>query len=121
MPTPAEIDKYIAAHGMWKARLRQVITTGKSDAPAATVRRDDQCEFGKWLHAATPIDRRHPHFQTVKQLHQRFHHAAAHVVELAAAGKSAEAERLMAMGGEFAQVSMQLTSAMKEWKLAAAA
>jgi len=121
MPTTAEIDKYIAAHGMWKARLRQVITTGKSDTPAATIRRDDQCEFGKWLHSASPSDRRHPSFVQVKSLHQQFHQAAAHVVELAAAGKAADAERLMAFGGEFAAISVELTNAMKGWKQAIAA
>lgn len=121
MPTPAELDQFIAAHGMWKARLRQVLASGRSETPVATIRRDDQCDFGRWLHGASPADRRAPEYQSIKTLHARFHVAASRVVELALAGRRAEAEASMAMGGEYFQASVELTNAMKGWKRAIAA
>lgn len=121
MPTPAELDQYIAAHGMWKARLRQVLASGKSDASPQTIRRDDQCDFGRWLHGASLAERRAPEYQMIKALHARFHVAAAKVVELAVAGRRADAESSMAMGGEFFAASTELTTAMKGWKRALAA
>jgi hypothetical protein len=120
MPTTAELDQYIAAHGMWEARLRQVLSTGTSETPVATIRRDDVCEFGKWLKSASPAEQRSPSYRTVKSLHATFHKAAAHVVELATSGRKAEAEKAMGFGGEFFTASAQLTTAMKEWKRAAA-
>ena len=33
-----EIDKAIAAHGMWKTRLKQAIDTGEIDLPVETIR-----------------------------------------------------------------------------------
>jgi hypothetical protein len=121
VPNFTEIDKYIAAHGNWKARLRQMITSGKSDVPVSTIRRDDQCEFGKWLHAASPDERRQVDFQRVMALHKAFHVAAARVAQLASSGNASEAEGLMGFNGEFAMASMALTRAMKEWKTKAAA
>jgi hypothetical protein len=32
-----EIDKAISAHGMWKARLKTAIETGKLDTPVETI------------------------------------------------------------------------------------
>ncbi len=113
-----EIDMAIGAHGMWKSRLKKAIDTGTLDSPVATIRANNQCAFGKWLHGATitPQDKTTEVYKTVVELHTQFHKAAAQIAQLAASGKGNEAETLLASHGEFAKLSSQLTAAMLGWK-----
>lgn len=112
------ISKAIGAHGMWKTRLKMAIETGKVETPVPTIKMDNQCEFGKWLYGATIPDaaKNSTHYKTVVDLHAKFHQAAGRVAELATAGKKADAEKSMEMGGEFSTASSKLTSAMMEWR-----
>lgn len=113
-----EIDKAIGAHGMWKARLRSSIDTGKTEVPVATIMMDNQCEFGKWLHGTTitSAEKVSADYKQVKDLHTTFHTLAAKVAELATTGKKTEAEKMMAQGGEYAKTTSALTAAMMGWK-----
>ena len=110
------IQKGIAAHGAWKTRLRNAIASGKFDTPIATVRADNQCEFGKWLYDLPAIDKQSQHFSTVKQLHARFHEEAANVVTVATSGQTVKAEQVMAPSGSYAKASAELTQAMVSWR-----
>jgi ubiquitin len=94
------------------------IESSKIDTPVETIRRDDQCEFGKWLHGATltTSDKATAHYKTVTDLHAQFHKTAARVVELALTGRKSEAETMMILGGEYAVISARLTQAMLNWK-----
>lgn len=112
----AEITNAIGAHGAWKMRLRTAIRTQQSDITVATVRRDDCCEFGKWLHgpkidAATKSD---VPYQVITRLHRDFHAAAAEVMEAALDGHDAQAETLMA--DDFTFKSEKLVRALTKWK-----
>ncbi len=113
-----EIDRAIGAHGMWKSKLRQMVTTGQADTTAAAIRVDNQCVFGKWLYGQTlsVADRKSTHYTAVKDLHAQFHATASKVAEHALAGRKAEAEKMLALGGEYSEVSSKLTSAMMAWK-----
>ena len=113
-----EIDKAIVAHSMWKNHLKEAIDTGKFDTPVATVRTNNQCAFGKWLHgpSVTADVKGSPHYKTVIDLHTQFHKVAADILQLALAGKKEEATKLMAFGSEYMSVSSKLTAAMTEWK-----
>lgn len=113
-----EIDKAIAGHGAWKARLLGAIKQEKLDVPVGTIKMDNQCDFGKWLHgtSTTPAIRDSVSYKKVKELHSEFHKSAARVAELAVAGKKKEAEKLLQIGGEYTLVSSKLTMAMVEWK-----
>ncbi len=111
-----EINKAVAAHGMWKARLRQAIDAGKSDFSAAGVSVDNQCDFGKWLYSLPADDHQSPHWQKVHDLHAKFHKEAARVLALALGGKKSEADAGLATGSQFAKISLELTGAMIAWK-----
>lgn len=113
-----EIDKAIGAHGMWKIRLKSAIESGRIETPIEIIRTDNQCVFGKWLYGSTlsPQDKASRHYSIVKQIHAEFHKTAAHVAELAVDGKKAEAESMLATGGEYAKISSKLTQAMMDWK-----
>ncbi|MBK7906668.1 MAG: CZB domain-containing protein [Gemmatimonadetes bacterium] len=118
MASPKEIDKAIGAHGMWKTRLKTAIGTGKIDVPVATIRADDQCEFGKWLagSAIPAAVKGSPRYAEVRKLHAEFHQQAARVAALATEGKKAEAEQAVALTGPFSGASARLTAAMQGWK-----
>ncbi|MHC4910866.1 MAG: CZB domain-containing protein [Planctomycetota bacterium] len=110
------ITHAIASHATWKYHLRQAIRTGESEWNVPSTRLDDQCEFGKWLRTLPPEDRTGPHWTRVRDRHQVFHEAAAHVLDLALAGRRAEAEDAIALESEFARASNQLTLAMNAWQ-----
>jgi hypothetical protein len=113
-----EIRNAIAAHAMWKARLKIAIKTGEIDTPVETIRMNDQCDFGKWLDASTltAADKSSDHYKTVRALHTEFHETAARVVELALTGYKREAENMMALNGEYTAISAKLIQAMMSWK-----
>jgi len=110
------IDTAIGAHGMWKARLKSAISTGKSEVPVATIKLDNQCAFGQWLYGSTlsATDKATPNYKTVKDLHAEFHKVAAKVADLALSGKKDDAEKILST--EFSTASIKLTAAMMEWK-----
>jgi hypothetical protein len=110
-----EITKFIGQHGLWKSRLRQAIDHGESPSDAASVGRNDDCEFGKWLKELPAQERTSQHFRTVNTLHTEFHKEAARVLELAAVGKKADANKAIEMGGPFASASSKLTQEMTAW------
>lgn len=43
-----EIEQAIADHAAWKARFRDFIN-GKIELDAATVGKENHCQFGKWI------------------------------------------------------------------------
>lgn len=115
-----QITAALAAHGQWKARLRTAIAEGKCDLTVTIALRDDQCAFGKWLHGeASPELRSSAHYSSCKQLHAEFHRAAGEVLQLALAGKKAEAEAKLASGTPFTGTSMKLTLELSNWLKAA--
>lgn len=118
MARTKEIDKALATHALWKDRLRMTIESSRIDSPVESIRRDDQCAFGKWLRGATlsPSDKAAQQYETVLDLHARFHQTAARVVELALTGRKSEAETMMVIDGEYAAVSDRLTRALTDWK-----
>lgn len=118
MASPKEIEKAIGAHGMWKTRLKTAIGTGKIDLPVATIRADNQCEFGKWLAGPTIPSalKGSPRYAEVRKLHTEFHQQAARVATLATEGKKQEAEQAVALTGPFSAASARLTAAMQGWK-----
>jgi methyl-accepting chemotaxis protein len=116
MTKTERLDHAIAAHGMWKARLRKAIDTGKSEWTVDSVQRDDLCEFGKWLHSSAPGEQMTEPWNTVKNLHSEFHKEAARVLALALAGRQAEAEAAIELGSDFARTSADLTLTMVDWR-----
>ncbi len=115
----SDIDRAIGSHGLWKGCLRTAIEYGKSDVSVDAVARTDRCDFGKWLHgpALSAQDKASEQYTKVKDLHARFHKAAAAAIGLALAGKKAAAERILDVNGEFTAASAELTTAMLEWRV----
>jgi len=113
-----EITKAIGAHGVWKQRLKAAIDSGKSDTTVESVRVDNGCDFGKWLHALSGSDKNSEHWKTVQSLHAQFHSEAAQVLDFAIKGEKEKAKSSMTLDSRFADISARLTAAMMAWKRA---
>jgi methyl-accepting chemotaxis protein len=117
MTDSAALTKAIAAHGAWKMRLKEAISTGVDASTRDKVRLDNLCDFGKWLYSADAATMADSRFANIKDLHAQFHETAADVVAMALAGKRADAEKAMALG-TYALISLKLTTAMVAWNAA---
>jgi len=113
------IQKAIAAHANWKARLRTAVDTGKFDGTAATVKLDNQCGFGKWLYGAdfSADEKKTENYRTAVDLHAKFHREAAQVVEWATSGQKDAAEQAMGLEGSYTKASTALTKELVQWRL----
>ena len=111
-----QLTAAIAAHGQWKVQLAEAIKTG-ADMDPSTVRRDDGCSFGQWLHQQT--DRRvtaDGHWETTMGVHAQVHSAAASLLTMARNGKKTEAVAAMGLGQSFSKLTSQLTREMLAWR-----
>lgn len=111
-----EIQQAIAAHGMWKVRMKQALRSGTIDQEPAAVRLDNQCAFGKWLHACPPAVKQTPFHGAVLRLHAEFHQVSSEVYAHLKAGRRADAEAMLAPEGQWTLASVNLTSKMVEWQ-----
>lgn len=104
----------IGAHGAWKRRLRSAVDDRR--VPAGTsveqARRDDACDFGKWLHGgeARALDARRA--DDVLAQHRDFHQRAAEVLVAVAAGRHQDAAAQMGETGAYTTVARTLTDAL---------
>ncbi|MBK6422941.1 MAG: CZB domain-containing protein [Gemmatimonadetes bacterium] len=114
--TKAELQQAIAAHGMWKSRLKSALAQGGTDQDVKVVRLDNHCAFGKWLHGCDAALKRTPFHDVVRKLHAEFHVRSAEVLTLATTGKRSEAEQLIGPKGAWTEASVALTAKMMEWQ-----
>ncbi len=90
----------VEAHVAWKRRLGDYLN-GRSDEQMNSqyICRDNLCVLGKWIHG--PGKTRFNKIELFRQLleeHAEFHKQAALVVEAHQAGKTAQAESMLADG-----------------------
>ncbi len=116
MINAAEIDKTIAAHGLWKSRLKSAISSGSSEFTVEHIRGSHLCEFGKWLMSLTPPERAAEPCRSIILLHGKFHIEAAYVLDLALKGSVEEAKAQLGGTSPFMMASAALTKAMIKWK-----
>jgi len=106
------LTKATAAHDEWRVRLRLMISTGTTGIDARAVRRDDECDLGKWLHSRKASGRGEAHGLELGHLHARFHEAAARVVELVDDRRRAEALAAIGPNEEFTLAADDLRNAL---------
>jgi hypothetical protein len=116
------IRSAMVAHSAWKARLKDAITSGKSDKTVADARADNLCDFGKWLRGPdiTPAVKSTTSYTRAMDLHTKFHAEAARVLEIALQGKKDAALAAMEPGSPFSRVSAELVNVLTEWQKQAA-
>ena len=111
----------IAAHSAWTARLKAAVINGTLDVSIGTIRADNQCQFGKWLHGAaiSAAEGQAENYRQARQLHARFHEEASKVAQLALAGQKEAAGQAMGPASEYAKTSAALTKVLTLWSTAA--
>ena len=97
-----------AAHQQWRITLRNAIQR-RLKVDADTLRRDDCCTLGKWLHG--PGKTRWgsaPAFSALVQQHKAFHHEAGKVADLINQQRYEDAQRMVEPSSAFHQVGQQV-------------
>jgi hypothetical protein len=108
------LNKAITAHSAWKGRLRTAIDGGDVPDPS-TVRADNLCDLGKWIHGEGKAHQSLPEFQALKEQHAHFHQAAAHIIDLVKKGDKAGADNDL-MRGQFAAASGKVIASITALK-----
>ena len=111
-----DLDVAIQKHVQWKFKFRDALHN-KEQMDAAAISKDNNCEFGKWLHgdAKAQFGKEGSYAKCVAD-HAAFHKEAGKVAVLVNANKPDEAERLMAAGSTYDQVSKRVTVSIIELK-----
>ena len=111
-----DLGAAIDAHMQWRVKLRAAITR-RETLDASTITLDNLCELGKWLNGeGRSLYGSKPEFQKLVASHRLFHSAAGKVAAAANAGKTAEAESLLA--GAFQTQSHDTVAAIQACKKA---
>lgn len=111
-----DIDVAIAAHENWKSRLLAYLE-GKSteDLRAEIVALDNRCDLGKWIYGdGETYLKTAVAFVDLKATHKMFHYSASTIVTLAQAGRTAEAQDMLA--SSFTKLSERIKSTLLELK-----
>jgi methyl-accepting chemotaxis protein len=114
--TLEQLDKALAAHSMWKHRLRDLVENGVGDIDAKTAMRDDACEMGKWLRSYQPNLGEQLLYNTVCARHTQFHESVGKVVLLANMKQTEDAKREMGLNSSYMKASAALTADIMAWK-----
>jgi hypothetical protein len=115
-----EVERAIVAHAFWKHRLYFAMATRQCDLTPDVARSDRACPFGKWLHGLDDETQAGAQWKRVAALHAEFHLLAGDALEAALEGRGDEALDLLALGGDFSQVSARLIAALHCWNTVAA-
>jgi aerotaxis receptor len=108
-----DLQAFTAAHLQWKTRLRDALRSGEH-FDIDTVRRDDCCKLGQWLHG---VGRRRwrtlPAFDELLRGHAQFHREAAAVAQAANQRDAESVDRLLSPGSAFVQATQGCVMAMR--------
>lgn len=100
----------IAAHAAWRERLAYAIGHRGAGLDVAEIAADDRCDLGRMLTLLGPGH--DPDLVgALRGEHARFHAHAARIVQMAADGRVAAAQR--AMQGEYELISAELVALLR--------
>jgi len=112
-----EIDNALAAHALWKQRLKKAIEKGSSEFSVTQLKADYFCDFGKWLYGLPLEIRTTAYWIKTQKLHAEFHLEAARILDLALnQRKKDEGLRLLGQGEKYSTLSEQLRNTLAQWK-----
>ena len=111
-----DLDVAIQKHVQWKYKFRDALHN-KEQMDAAAISKDNNCEFGKWLHgdAKAQFGKEGSYAKCVVD-HAAFHKEAGKVAVLVNTNKPDEAERMMAARSTYDQASKRVAVSIIELK-----
>ncbi|WP_296510326.1 methyl-accepting chemotaxis protein [Rhodoferax sp.] len=111
--TDFDVRTFTEAHLKWKTRLRNAIRDGEK-FDVATVRRDDCCALGKWVHSTGQARwAQLPGFTKLLNSHAQFHRSAAPIAEAANHGDADRVKKLLASGSDFSKATQSTVMAIR--------
>ncbi|MGR9012209.1 MAG: methyl-accepting chemotaxis protein [Gammaproteobacteria bacterium] len=111
-----DLDSALEKHSEWKVKLRTAISK-REQMDAATISRDDCCDFGKWLHHDIKSHLDHePSYADCVSKHAAFHIEAGRVANMINAKKYSEAEAMLGTGSAFVVASTAVGVAIMRLK-----
>lgn len=118
--TNLTLDKAQAAHADWKRKLLKAVD-GAEVLDVASIRRDDCCDLGKWLHSTGKVHYGHiPEFQTLIDKHRDFHDITGIVAGIINARNTETAKSMLGGSSQFSYASMEVLVAINALKKAIA-
>ena len=108
MSAKAFCEKAIAAHGLWKQKMRKCIA-GELKLDPLEVEKPNVCDFGKWLESEGRAELKSDDFVAIHAAHANFHRIAATVVRDHASGRTLAVQGALDIGGSFMNASVALT------------
>ena len=88
-----DFDEAIRAHSAWKLKLSAYLRNPDGSLKASEIQADNKCALGQWIYGEGAKHSSHAEFTTLKAEHQRFHKAAAQVVQKADSGQDTSVPR----------------------------
>ncbi|HAP35236.1 MAG TPA: hypothetical protein DCQ28_04580 [Bacteroidetes bacterium] len=116
MVTKEAIDAALSAHAQWKKRLQDAATNGQSDFEVEIVKKDNECQFGKWLSSLSQEEKNSEDYQKIKTVHAEFHTIAGEILKLAISGQKTDAMKMLEFGGQYGVSTGKLVLALNSWK-----
>lgn len=117
--TSLTLERAYAAHQQWKVRLQESVNA-HSELDVATIRRDDCCELGKWLHSDGGSAYGHkPEFKSLLAKHASFHLVASVVAGIINTRQYDEATAMLQEFSLFSTASADVGMAIMALKRAA--
>lgn len=117
--TALTLDRAYQAHQQWKVRLQESIEAGAT-LDVATIRRDDCCDLGRWLHGSARAQYGHkPEFKNLVSKHASFHLVASVVAGIINTKQYDEAVAMLQDFSLFATASSDVGMAIMALKRAA--
>jgi len=86
------LDDEIGVYGRWPGKLKAYLKKPDGSLKVADLRVDDKCALGHWIHEEEAKLAAMDEYAALKDLHARFHAAAADIVALADGGQTEPAE-----------------------------
>jgi hypothetical protein len=114
--TGFDLDAAIAKHMEWKTRLRNAALRNEP-LDVATIRRDDCCPLGKWLHGeGGRIWSSQPRFVALVDRHREFHLETGKVAATITGGAKEQGLKMLDGGTPFAQATQAVVMAIRALK-----
>lgn len=113
-----DFDGAIKAHSAWKLKLSTYLMHADGSIDSADVRPDNRCALGQWIQSEGATHAHLADFATLKDMHKKFHAAAAEVILKADAGHSVAEDIALGAGSDFGVASQAVVRSLMRLKAA---
>ncbi len=111
-----DLSNAIQKHAEWKYKFRNALQANEA-MDAAAISKDNNCEFGKWLHGeAKELYGKSVHHAKCVADHAAFHVEAGKVAAAVNAKNKDEVERMLSTGSAYSEVSKKVGISIIELK-----